>query len=168
MLKGLSCEFLYVGTEVRKNACAWALPWGHTCSLRTSWSAIFFLLGGRTCLDVWPCIRGCPANAVHQSLYEILWRGSDLLVFQLCRTLTVKKNKFGLWKGCWFVSIFAACQVYNCEPDSIPMWAKAISAGQTDKSKAMRFQPESGIQDSIQAVNLAWQRNLVQTASLCF
>lgn len=34
------------------------------------------------------------------------------------------------------MSILAACQVCNSKPDWIPRWTEAISAGQTDESKA--------------------------------
>lgn len=79
------------------------------------------------------CAR--PTNALHQFLLAFVWKSIDLLDSQHFWTLTVKKQISSQREG-WFVSILAACQVCNSKPHWTPRWTEAISAGQTDESKA--------------------------------
>lgn len=136
LLRGLSCGLLYTGTQHTEQMSLYTFHPKATLVHRENHGTLLFVLEGRAYLDVWP-VCACPTNALHQFLLAFVWKSIDLLASQHFWTLTVKKQ---IWsqRECWFVSILAACQVCKSKPDWLPRWTEAISASQTDESKASK------------------------------
>lgn len=137
VLRGIPCGLLYTGTKHTEQMSLYAFRlrphlftekiMGHYFSLSLRGKHIW-MFG-----QYFICAR--PTNALHQFLLAFVWKSIDLLASKHFWTLTVEKQ-ISSQRECWFVSILAACQVCNSQPDWIPRWTEAISAGQTDESKA--------------------------------
>ena len=137
-LRGLSCGLLYTGTNRTEQMSVYTFRPKATLVHRENHGTLFFVLEGRTCLDVWPVLYLCLSYRCPPSISSCV-RLKKHWFIGLAAFLDInseKKKQISSQRECWFVSILAACQVCNSKPDWIPRWTEAISAGQTDESKA--------------------------------